>query len=505
MVSVTFLVMKLILVLLALCLLGQALGQHQNLRIIPKTRSAASNGEHDPLPYNANHGWGPGRTHEEIKQLYQAIIGENIGNASGVYSVAPASGGGDRFSPADIQEFLVETSVTINFTPSLVLGHLYKLNNPIGRFTVQQPGNSSSQGCDQLTRMTVADTAAYHNCRVSSNAGFFNPDTSSPYNGECLGNLVVSGVPVRSPGTQNANFGLLKNGSFVTGYIPQEMIAHEDPKKPGKLESDFETLIAGVVFLVKDGVNFVQTSALLENSSTQTTGSIERFIDVVTARTAIGHDAAGNLLLFVSDGATDQRGVDLNTIADLLIQFGAVNAINLDGGGSSTAVQGDFVVNYPTDSCPQASLPWPNLNKLIHCPRAVSSIVCLKDPIIPTPPSSQPVTPPPIGIDPVAPPAPVSSTPTHVPSSPVQSPVPISPPVATTPAPAPAQVPNCTNPVSAPVHSPAHGISGGWKSALILSVVVNILAVAALIALVIYLVRTHKTSNPYQQLSSDVN
>jgi exopolysaccharide biosynthesis protein len=41
--------------------------------------------------------------------------------------------------------------------------------------------------------------------------------------------------------------------------------------------------------------------------------------------------------------------MSLNTLAELLLEFGAVAAINLDGGGSTTMVIHDKVVNRPSD------------------------------------------------------------------------------------------------------------------------------------------------------------
>lgn len=40
---------------------------------------------------------------------------------------------------------------------------------------------------------------------------------------------------------------------------------------------------------------------------------------------------------------------NLVEFADLLIRHGVVNAINLDGGGSSTLVEDNVLINYPSD------------------------------------------------------------------------------------------------------------------------------------------------------------
>ena len=39
----------------------------------------------------------------------------------------------------------------------------------------------------------------------------------------------------------------------------------------------------------------------------------------------------------------------LREFVDILLEFGVVNAINLDGGGSSTYVVNGTLVNYPSD------------------------------------------------------------------------------------------------------------------------------------------------------------
>lgn len=68
-------------------------------------------------------------------------------------------------------------------------------------------------------------------------------------------------------------------------------------------------------------------------------------------RTAIGRLANGTLLLITVDGrqAGVSAGMSLNMLADLLLELGAVEAINLDGGGSTTMVVHNQLVNRPSD------------------------------------------------------------------------------------------------------------------------------------------------------------
>lgn len=68
-------------------------------------------------------------------------------------------------------------------------------------------------------------------------------------------------------------------------------------------------------------------------------------------RTLVGRTPTGETLLVTVDGRqpTHSRGMSLAEAADLMIDLGATEAINLDGGGSTTFVVRGGVVNRPSD------------------------------------------------------------------------------------------------------------------------------------------------------------
>ncbi len=68
-------------------------------------------------------------------------------------------------------------------------------------------------------------------------------------------------------------------------------------------------------------------------------------------RTAVGARHDGLLLLVVADGRAPGRsaGVSLPELQELLLELGVTDAVNLDGGGSSTLVLFGRVVNEPSD------------------------------------------------------------------------------------------------------------------------------------------------------------
>jgi exopolysaccharide biosynthesis protein len=90
-------------------------------------------------------------------------------------------------------------------------------------------------------------------------------------------------------------------------------------------------------------------------------------------RTAIGKMRSHKILLITLDGRTSEaRGMSLTELADLMISLGCRDAVNLDGGGSTTMwISGkpfNGVVNMPCDN-----------KKFDHAgERAVSDIIIIK-------------------------------------------------------------------------------------------------------------------------------
>ncbi|WP_062306482.1 phosphodiester glycosidase family protein [Demequina subtropica] len=89
---------------------------------------------------------------------------------------------------------------------------------------------------------------------------------------------------------------------------------------------------------VVDGIDQVEVDTNVGNHSIQ--GD--------QPRTAIGMIEANHYVLVVVDGRSDtSAGVTLDELAQIMIDLGATEAYNLDGGGSSTMVSDGDVVNVP--------------------------------------------------------------------------------------------------------------------------------------------------------------
>lgn len=131
-----------------------------------------------------------------------------------------------------------------------------------------------------------------------------------------------------------------------SSYIPEDV----------KIEEEFEQLVSGVIWLVRDGRNFVSASQAMESSSIQETGrykllytipidctdehvaqkfisgTLDYFVNVNSGRLAIGHDKAGRIVIVHVDGHTAERGsVYMLHISNLFIEERIMVAVLLQG------------------------------------------------------------------------------------------------------------------------------------------------------------------------------
>lgn len=126
------------------------------------------------------------------------------------------------------------------------------------------------------------------------------------------------------------------------------MTAPPTSATPGAVAWTPKEAIGGGPSLVKNGKNVAVTNYWKEVFDGGGIAGLSR-----QPRTAIGASADGKLILLVCDGRNmnNSVGYTLSELADKMIELGAVNAINLDGGGSSTFVGHDGkVMNRPSDT-----------------------------------------------------------------------------------------------------------------------------------------------------------
>jgi hypothetical protein len=102
-----------------------------------------------------------------------------------------------------------------------------------------------------------------------------------------------------------------------------------------------EDAVAGVPQLIKNG----KIDITWEQEQTT-----KAFVETRHPRTAVAKLKDGKFLMITVDGRTESSGgIGLQDLADYLLSLGAVDAMNLDGGGSTTMFVDGKVVNHPSD------------------------------------------------------------------------------------------------------------------------------------------------------------
>jgi hypothetical protein len=155
----------------------------------------------------------------------------------------------------------------------------------------------------------------------------------------------------------------------VVGYLSKE-----DVEEAQQSATPFDELISGILWLVRNGTEFVESSKFEEDAGAQETGDVNTFINVRSARTAVGHFKDGRLGIVQVEGRTWNRGINLHEFAQFLIGLGFWNAINLDGGGSSSMSINGTLISAPSWECDHDN----DLDgKYLRCEKPVSTITCI--------------------------------------------------------------------------------------------------------------------------------
>ncbi|MEO8000077.1 MAG: phosphodiester glycosidase family protein, partial [Gemmatimonadaceae bacterium] len=103
--------------------------------------------------------------------------------------------------------------------------------------------------------------------------------------------------------------------------------------------------IGGWPRILKDGVNVASEAATVE-------GTLSRNAEARHPRTAIGFskDSTRVFMLTIDGRSENSGGATLVELSALMKKLGAWQAMNFDGGGSTTMVVDGRVVNAPSDS-----------------------------------------------------------------------------------------------------------------------------------------------------------
>eukprot|EP00607_Mallomonas_marina_P000535 CAMPEP_0182424676 /NCGR_PEP_ID=MMETSP1167-20130531/10907_1 /TAXON_ID=2988 /ORGANISM="Mallomonas Sp, Strain CCMP3275" /LENGTH=745 /DNA_ID=CAMNT_0024604663 /DNA_START=94 /DNA_END=2331 /DNA_ORIENTATION=+ len=208
-------------------------------------------------------------------------------------------------------------------------------------------------------------------CQVAASAGLFNVSE-----GQCVGNLVSRAKVLQSGAPKGTHFGVRRDGLFFTGPI--------DSFDLKNLSSVFESLVTGDVWLVRQGLQYIKHSI----TDLSEEGLLPRTLLNDThrsARSAIGYDSSGRLMMLQVDGSDAERerergressiGVSLKEFADIAVEVGFFSAVNLVGGEAVMMSLNQTPVSFPSSACNVSAIN--NTHAFDVCPEKVSTVSCV--------------------------------------------------------------------------------------------------------------------------------
>lgn len=171
----------------------------------------------------------------------------------------------------------------------------------------------------------TSETATANNAILAINGDYYGANST--------GYVIKNGTLYRDTVRDNASYGdlaIYADGSFE--------IVYED-------EVTAQELIAqGVVNLLAFGPSLVENGEIVVDTSTEVGRAMAS-----NPRTAIGIIDENHYIIVVADGrTTESEGLSLYQMAEIMKEYGATTAYNLDGGGSSTLYFNGQVINNPT-------------------------------------------------------------------------------------------------------------------------------------------------------------
>lgn len=205
------------------------------------------------------------------------------------------------------------------------------LTNPKVSIEVSTPNNGTKFGMQRMTEQAVYEDSPGHKVYGGVNADFFNTTTGVPQ-----GIVYKDGTAIKT------TFQDVTSTYFTITKDKKAIIAGQEVYND--LKSTFKETVGGRVWLVQDGILSIQTSAVLE------------------PRTCIGvSEDNQHVYILAVDGRNFwySNGMSYLDLGKCMKALGAHNAINLDGGGSTTFFvreKVDFtenrfeIRNWPTDN-----------------------------------------------------------------------------------------------------------------------------------------------------------
>ncbi len=254
-------------------------------------------------------------------------------------------------------------------SPRTVIMHivLVELTAPGIRFRTTRPG-----GTRDTIRQSTLDFLNKEHVQVAINCHFFLPFPSIDTNANVVGLAAFKGTVYSPFEPQPIAAGYVDQSYAILPYAPalnfgrgnRVTIVHRDPNQldnkhvlePVKLWN----AVSGSAQIISDGVKTIPSYSGSPAGLNPLNGysDLNSWYDRVRARTAIGVTADNKtLVLFTVDEAGGSFGMTVAEVAEVLISdYGVFNALNMDGGRSTTLAMQDpasqvgTILNIPSES-----------------------------------------------------------------------------------------------------------------------------------------------------------
>lgn len=161
-------------------------------------------------------------------------------------------------------------------------------------------------------------------------------------NGSGSSQIPANGFVLSAAGKSQEELKSLKIGDKITIDFPASYFRYKESLSNNSRQASVaEDIITGSPRLIKDGKI---------NITWQEEKTSKSFVETHHPRTAVAKLKDGKFLMVTIDGRSEESGgMSLYQLADFLLEQGAIDALNLDGGGSSTMFLDGKIVNHPSD------------------------------------------------------------------------------------------------------------------------------------------------------------
>jgi hypothetical protein len=218
-----------------------------------------------------------------------------------------------------------------------------KLDTPLDLFL---PNKFKLSGInrERKTEELILYTPEFHSTTLTNNDGIefvvINKRIVAIFDRKGSNRIPENGEIFSASGKFREQLKYLKVGDRLSSKVNFRYV-HEEPSSNSFKLRNAEDIVTGVPQLIKNGK--IEITWQEEKSS-------KSFVETHHPRTAVAKLKDGKFLMVTVDGRSEESGgISLPDLAAFLLEMGATDAMNLDGGGSTTMFLDGKVINKPSD------------------------------------------------------------------------------------------------------------------------------------------------------------